>query len=85
MPQMFEVNRGFFVHPVVLLQNMLDKSRVSGKGSWNDATNVKAVGVAVLSHIAPNGRDGVAEKFERVDQGFEARDGGDGAGHGGGI
>ena len=85
MPQMFEVNWGFFVHPMVLLQNMLDKNRIGSKSSRNDATNVKAIGVAILSHIAPDGRDGVAEEFERVDQGFDARDGGDRAGHGGGI
>ena len=58
---------------------MLDKSRISSKRSRNDAPNVKAIGVAVLSHVAPNDREGIAEEFKRSDQGFEAGNGGDGA------
>ena len=79
------MNRGFFVHPMVLLKDMLDESGIGSEGGGNDAPNVKAIGMAVLSHGAPNDREGIAEEFNRIDQGFDAGNGGDIAGHGGGI
>ena len=81
MPQMFKVNRRFFVQPVVLLQNVLDKSRVGSESGRDDAADVKPIGMAVFSQVSPDHGNGIAEKFQRSDQGFEAGNGGDVAGH----
>ena len=61
---------------------MLDKSRVGSKSGRDDASDVEAIRVAILGNIASYYRQGIAQKFERTDQGFEAWNGGNWIVHG---